>query len=79
MSRLKVKTHFIETFFYFSKIISGVVTKDLDFDYGSETEAYYGCGISIKGQFWYFGGHSNERQVRTNIIHLTASDKHLVK
>ena len=40
---------------------------DLDFEYGSGTEALYGCGVSLKGQFWYLGGDSNKRQVKTHI------------
>ena len=40
---------------------------DIDFEYGSGTEAYYGCGVSLKGQFWYLGGQSNKRQVNKHI------------
>lgn len=36
---------------------------DLGFEYESGTEAYYGCGVTLKGQFWYHGGNSNKRQV----------------
>ena len=39
------------------------MNNDLDFKYGSGTEAKDGCGVSIKGQFWYLGGSSNKRQV----------------
>ena len=46
---------------------------DLDFEYGTGTEAKYGCGLSLKGQFWYFGGNSNRRQVKTQ----TKSKHHL--
>ena len=53
--------------------ISGVVNNDLDFKYGSGTEAKFGCGVSLKGQFWYLGGSSNKRQVTTNLIHFIAS------
>ena len=37
---------------------------NLDFEYGSGTEAFYGCGVSLKGQFWYLGGNSYRRQVK---------------
>ena len=37
---------------------------DLDFEYGSGTEARKGCGVSLKGQFWYLGGESYQRQVK---------------
>ena len=29
---------------------------DLDFKYGTGTDVRYGCGLTLKGQFWYFGG-----------------------
>ena len=40
---------------------------DLDFEYGTGTEAQWGCGVSLKGQFWYLGGFSNKRQVKKHI------------
>ena len=56
------------------------MNNDLDFEYGSGTEARYGCGVSIKGQFWYLGGGgSKNRQVRTNQEKLFATDLHLGK
>ena len=37
---------------------------DTDFEYGEGTNAYYGCGTTLFGQFWYFGGSgSTLRQV----------------
>ena len=39
------------------------MNNDLDFEYGSGTEAKYGCAVTLKGQFWYLGGSSNRRQV----------------
>ena len=37
---------------------------DLDFQYGEETSAYQGCGATLFGEFWYFGGQSPlKRQV----------------
>ena len=32
------------------------MNNDLDFKYGSGTEAVHGCAVTLKGQFWYFGG-----------------------
>ena len=43
------------------------MNNDLDFEYGSGTEARYGCGVTLKGQFWYLGGSSNKRQVNETI------------
>ena len=38
----------------------------LDFKYGSGTDAKYGCGLTLKDQFWYFGGTDPYyRQVRS--------------
>ena len=43
------------------------MNNDLDFEYGSGTEVRYGCAVTLKGQFWYFGGYSNKRQVNETI------------
>ena len=37
---------------------------NLDFEYGTGTEAQWGCGVFLKGQFWYLGGSTNRRQVK---------------
>lgn len=43
---------------------------DLDFTYGDGATAYYGCGATLKGEFWYFGGSgkANYRPVCLPII-----------
>ena len=38
------------------KNYSGTVNDDIDFEYGEGTKAAYGCGATLFGQFWYFGG-----------------------
>ena len=48
------------------------MNEDIDFEYGEETSAVSGCGATLFGQFWYFGGYdaqneSYKRQVRSNI------------
>ena len=47
---------------------SGVVNNDLDFNYGSGVSAHSGCGVTLRGQFWYLGGHPSTyyRQVNIN-------------
>ena len=35
----------------------GNINDDIDFTYGEGTAAYYGCGASLMGEFWYFGGY----------------------
>lgn len=37
---------------------------DIDFAYGEKTATYYGCGATLRGEFWYFGGF--DRQVSLN-------------
>ena len=46
-------------------MFSGVVNNDLDFNYGGEVSPQYGCGVTLRGQFWYFGGFGSlfNRQV----------------
>ena len=36
----------------------GVIDYRLNFTYGPETMAYGGCAVTLKGEFWYFGGNS---------------------
>ena len=39
---------------------------DLAFQYGSNTDVYFGCGVTLNGEFWYLGGgkeSSKKRQV----------------
>ena len=38
---------------------------DIEFEYGDGTLAYGGCGATLFGQFWYFGGSASSyyRQV----------------
>ena len=45
-------------------IIQGEVNDDLNFQYGSQTSVYDGCGFTLKGQFWYMGGLPDPRQVK---------------
>ena len=47
-------------------ISEGAVNDDLSFQYGSNTDVYFGCGVTLKGEFWYLGGGketSKKRQV----------------
>ena len=34
----------------------GLVDDNLDFNYGVEVSLKYGCGLTLRGQMWYFGG-----------------------
>ena len=45
---------------------------DIDFEYGDGTDARLGCGATLFGQFWYFGGDAYSaayRQVRLSFCH----------
>ena len=44
---------------------SGNTNEDLTFEYGDSTAAYCGCGATLRGEFWYFGGSGSlKRQVK---------------
>ena len=46
-------------------VYSGNVNKDLDFEYGEDTNVGGGCGALLRNVFWYFGGwFSYKRQVK---------------
>ena len=48
---------------------SGNVNDDIDFEYDEGTIAHDGCGATLFGQFWYFGGYgTKKRQVSINLI-----------
>ena len=45
--------------------VSGNVNDDLNFEYGEGAYAAYGCGTTLMGEFWYFGGSGGYvKQVR---------------
>ena len=57
-------------------LLSGTYNDDLDFEYGDDTSVLEGCGATLMGQFWYFGGRPlNNRQV---ISKVTSNKKILV-
>ena len=42
----------------------GNVNDDINFQFGKGTSVEYGCGATLNGEFWYFGGDgSYKRQV----------------
>ena len=48
---------------------SGLVDGNLEFDYGNRVSLSYGCGITFRGQMWYFGGDGEyKRQVSSKAI-----------
>ena len=57
-----------ENFIFFREIdiiYSGNTNEDFTFEYSDGTTAHYGCGATLRGEFWYFGGYSSlKRQVK---------------
>ena len=48
---------------------SGLVDGNLNFDYADEVSLQSGCGITLRGQMWYFGGYGDyRRQVSSKAI-----------
>ena len=48
---------------------SGLVDGNLNFDYADEVSLWGGCGITLRGQMWYFGGSRDyTRQVSSKAI-----------
>ena len=39
-----------------------MVDDNLEFEYGDEVYMKYGCGITLHGQMWYFGGWGDYAQ-----------------
>jgi len=46
----------------------GLVDGNLEFDYGNRVSLAYGCGITLHGQMWYFGGHREYLRQKSKII-----------
>ena len=48
---------------------SGLVDGNLNFNYGDDVSLEGGCGITLHGQMWYFGGNGDyTRQVTSKAI-----------
>ena len=53
--------------------VSGAVNDDIDFSYGSGIQE--GCGVTLRDQFWYFGGVGQYiRQVSFEVIISNANE-----
>ena len=39
---------------------------DLDFSYGNGVSPKEGCGVTLRGQFWYLGGTGSEYRRQVN-------------
>ena len=59
-------------------LFSGNVNEDLTFEYGDGTHAFQGCGVTLKDQFWYFGGGTSTASNYVRIVeHLNKLDRYL--
>ena len=48
---------------------SGLVDSNFEFEYGNDVSLFYGCGLTLRGQMWYFGGRNEYlRQVSPKVI-----------
>ena len=55
--------------------ISGAVNDEIEFSYGIELSLRYGCGVTLRDQFWYLGGlNEYKRQVSLEIINSNANE-----
>ena len=46
-----------QIFLYIEVSLSiGNINENLAFEYRDGTTAIYGCGATLNGEFWYFGG-----------------------
>ena len=43
---------------------NGFVNDNLNFHFGDDTSTYAGCGATLKGEFWFFGGDHQEINIR---------------
>ena len=48
--------------------VSGAVNDDINFSYGSELSIRFGCGVTLRNQFWYLGGGNDKRQVSFKVF-----------
>ena len=45
----------------------GNINENLSFEYGNGTTAVDGCGATLNGEFWYFGGSRNNKNVSLSL------------
>ena len=51
------------------KNYSGLIDGNLDIDYGNGVSLESGCGLTLRGQMWYFGGSNGyQRQVSSKAV-----------
>ena len=59
----------------FKKKFEGAVNDDLAFQYGSNTDVYFGCGVALNGEFWYLGGGKESSKKRQVFFLISKKDK----
>ena len=50
-------------------MVLGNINENLAFKYEDGTTAYAGCGATLNGEFWYFGGDGNDKNVSLSLIY----------
>ena len=68
----------VQVYYEFSGLFSGNVNDDIDFEYGEGTDARYGCGATLFGQFWYFGGNGSSLNRQVWHYHLFSNQLELI-
>ena len=48
---------------------------DFAFQYGSNTDVYFGCGVALNGEFWYLGGGKESSKKRQVFFFISKKDK----
>ena len=46
----------------------GNINPNLAFVYGDKVMASYGCGATLNGEFWYFGGWNRYKNVSLSLV-----------
>ena len=48
---------------------------DIEFEFGENTAAAFGCAATFQNEFWYFGGNGSARRRQVSNTYLTIHDK----
>ena len=54
--------------YIFELIFLGNINENFAFEYEDGTTAMEGCGATLNGEFWYFGGWDSDKNVSTPIL-----------
>ena len=49
-------------------MVLGNINQNLAFEYGDGAIAHYGCGVTLNGEFLYFGGYEDYKNVSLYLL-----------